>query len=331
MAIKRGVKILGTGSFLPEKILTNHDLEKIVETSDEWIRTRSGICERRIADKNTATSDLAVGAANRALQAAEKTADDIDLIVVATLSPDCPFPNTACFVQKKIEATNAACFSLEAACSGFLYAFEVASNMLRGGDYNYALVIGAEKMSSVVDWTDRSTCVLFGDGAGAMVLTATDSEETACVSSQLHSDGRHTDLLCVPGGGSACPSTHETLDQGINYLKMNGREIFKLAVTAMVDAARTALEKANIDPAELRWLVPHQANLRIVSAVGKRLGIEEDRVYINLDKYGNTSAATIPIAMDEIVKQDLVKRGDYVLLVAFGGGLTWGATILRWV
>jgi len=325
-----GVKFAGTGSYVPERVLTNHDLERMVDTSDEWIRTRTGILERRIAADDQPTSALAHAAAAAALAAAGRDAAEIELIVVATLTPDHPFPNTACYVQQKLGAHKAACFSLEAACSGFLYGLQAAAALIQTGIYRNALVIGAEKLSSLVDWTDRNTCVLFGDGAGAVVLERTDANHNALLASNLGADGNYSELLYVPAGGSALPASHATLDQRLNCIKMNGREVFKLAVGAMVGAANEVMAQTGIPIAEVRWLVPHQANDRIIQAVGKRLGIPEERVFVNLDKYGNTSAATIPIALDEIVRGGAVEHGENLLLVAFGGGLTWGAVLIRW-
>ncbi len=325
-----GIKIAGTGSYVPDRVLTNHDLEKMVDTSDEWIRTRTGIRERRVAAPGQPTSELALEAALRALEAADLDADDIQLIIVGTITPDHPFPNTACYLQKKLQARNAACFSLEAACSGFLYSLEVGASLIRSGVYENALLIGAETLSTLTDWTDRNTCVLFGDGAGAAVLTRTDHAHDSLIASKLGADGNYTELLHVPAGGSAMPNTHATLDKRLNFIRMNGREVFKLAVGAMVDAALNVMQDAGVTADELRWLVPHQANHRIIQAVGKRIGVPEKNVFVNVDKYGNTSAATIPIALDEIVRSETVTPGDLVLCVAFGGGLTWGASLLRW-
>ncbi len=325
-----GVRFAGTGSYVPEKILTNHELEAMVDTSDDWIRSRTGIRERRIAAADQPTSELAALAGQKALDAAGMQAAELDLIVVATITPDHPFPNTACFVQKKLGAVNAACFSLEAACSGFLYAVEVASSLIMTGTHQNALIIGAEKLSSIVDWTDRNTCVLFGDGAGAAVLTRTDFADNATLASKIGADGNYTELLYTPAGGSAMPASAETLANRLGFIKMNGREVFKLAVNAMVTSANDVLTQAGVHADEVRWLVPHQANDRIIQAVGKRLGIEEQRVFVNLDKYGNTSGATIPLALDEIVRGNQVQPGDYILMVAFGGGLTWGASLIRW-
>jgi 3-oxoacyl-[acyl-carrier-protein] synthase-3 len=325
-----GARIVGTGSYLPARVLTNHDLEKMVDTSDEWIRTRTGIRERHIAEADEPTSVIASKAALPALQMAGVTPEELDLILVATVSPDAPFPNTACYVQKRLGARGAACFSLEAACSGFLYGLEIASNLIRNGNYRTALVMGAERISMYVDWKDRNTCVLFGDGGGAVVLRQVPQEQDALLAARLGADGEFSELLTVPAGGSARPMTHAALDAGLNHIKMAGREVFKLAVNAMVSAAEDVLRQANVTIDQVRWLIPHQANLRIVSAVGERLGVASDRVFVNLDRYGNTSAATIPICLDEIVRAGQIRRDDYVLMVSFGGGLTWAAVLVRW-
>ena len=325
-----GVAIAGTGSYTPDKVLTNHDLEQMVETSDEWIRTRTGIEERRIAAPDQSTSALAYEAAVRALDSAGVKPEDLDLIVVATFTPDRPLPNTACFLQNRLGAVNAGCFSMEAACSGFVYGLETGANFVRSGSCKNVLVVGAEKLSSVVDWTDRDTCVLFGDGAGAVVLTQAPEEDEAVLAANLGANGDYADLLSVPAGGSENPVTHELLDERANYIRMSGREVFKLAVNAMAEAAEKVMNDTGLGVDDIRWLVPHQANTRIIHAVGKKLGFDPDSVFINLNKYGNTSAATIPIAIDEIVSGDMIKKGEYMLLVAFGGGLTWGAALIRW-
>lgn len=328
----KGVKILGTGSYLPEKVVTNSDLEKIVDTNDEWIRTRTGIEERRISRDDEPTSEIAAKAAEEALKTAGIKAEELDLIIVATICPDQTFPNTACHVQKRIGASpTAMCFSMEAACTGFVYALETAVSMLRCGYHKKALVIGAEEMSKLVDWEDRSTCVLFGDGAGAMVLESTEStDECALVASSMHANGNYTDILQMPAGGTLLPISKAVIDEKKNFLKMEGQAVFKLAVTSMVKACKTVLKEAGLTVDDLRWLVPHQANQRIISAVGKGLGIETEKVFVNVNKYANTSSATVPIALDEIAKRDLVKGGDYVLTVAFGAGLTWGAALIKW-
>jgi len=325
-----GVQVAGTGSYAPARILSNADLERMVETSDEWITTRTGIRERHIAAPDEATSDMATQAGRRALEAAGMTAADLDLIIVPTLTPDHPFPNTACYVQKKLGVPRIPCFGMEAACSVFLYALEIGASLVRTGAHRNVLIAAAEKLSAFTDYSDRNTCVLFGDGAGAVVLRPVPAGEDRFMASAIGAEGAHTDLLHIPAGGSAQPITHERLDQGLHFIKMEGREVFKLAVPAMVDAATAVLTEAGISSEQVRWLIPHQANTRIIDAVGKRLGLGEDRVYVNIARYGNTSAASIPLALDEVVRKGLVQRGEYVLMVAFGGGLTWGATLIRW-
>lgn len=326
------VKISGTGSYLPDKILSNEDLEKIVDTSDEWITTRTGIKERRIAADTQSTSDLATEAAVDAMADAKLTSDEIDLIIVATISPDAFFPSTACYVQKNIGAINALCFDVSAACSGFLYAMQIAENFISSGQRKNALIIGAEKLSSMVDWEDRNTCVLFGDGAGAAILTADKENEGSkkILASVLGSDGRQTDILHVPGGGSACPITPDNADQKLNAIRMQGREVYKYAVNAMRRAAEQVLEKSQMKVEDVDKLIPHQANLRIIEAITDRMGIPSERTFVNLDKYGNTSAAAVAIALDEANKTQSIKKDDIVLLVAFGAGLTWASSLLKW-
>lgn len=325
-----GIKIIGTGSYAPEKILTNADLEKMVDTTDEWISTRTGIKERRIANDDTCTSDLASEAARNAMEMANVKAEDIDLIIVATITADRVFPSTACYVQNKIEAKNAVSFDISAACSGLLYGIEIAESMLKSkSNYKTAMIIGAEKLSWLVDWEDRNTCVLFGDGAGAVIIQEFDGE-SKIIDSCLGSDGNYTELLHTPGGGSALPLTAENINDKLQYLKMEGQEVFKLAVNSMVGACLKVMEDSNVSPEQIKWLIPHQANYRILKAVAKRLNISEDNVYMNLDKYGNTSAASIGIAMDEMNRLGKVSENDYVLFTAFGGGLTWGATLVKW-
>lgn len=325
-----GVRIIGTGSYLPERVLTNAELEKLVDTSDEWIRTRTGIEQRHIAAEDEPTSALGANAAKQALDAAGLTPEEVELIIVATITPDKIFPNTACFVQQRIGAVNATCFSVEAACSGFLYILDIGAALIRAGMVRNALIIGAEKLSSIINWKDRNTCVLFGDGAGAAVLQACAPDHNHYLSSKMGSDGSQTDILHIPAGGSARPMSQEVLDQGLQYLAMSGQEVFKLAVNTMASASLEALAHSPIDIEEVRWLVPHQANVRIINSVAKRLRLPENKAYINLPKYGNTSAATIPIALDELVRNSMVEEGDYLLLVAFGAGLTWGASLIRW-
>ncbi|WP_009962358.1 beta-ketoacyl-ACP synthase III [Verrucomicrobium spinosum] len=324
--------IIGTGSYMPARVLTNHDLEKLVETSDEWITTRTGIKERRIAAPDETTSDMASEAARRALHTAGVKPEEVDLIIVATVTPDMFFPSTACFVQKKIGATNAVGFDISAACSGFLYALQTARHFLNGGPRKTALVIGAEKLSSLINWTDRNTCVLFGDGAGAAVIRWDDQANAPgrVISSFMGTDGNLADLLKVPGGGTALPITAENVHLRPNTIHMEGRETFKHAVTRMCQASEKALKEAGLTAQDVKLVIPHQANARIISAIAERLGVPEERTFINLDKYGNTSAATIPVCLDEANRSGRIQRGDILLLVAFGGGFTWASTVIRW-
>lgn len=328
--MNQGVTIAGTGSYLPEKILTNEDLSKVVETSDEWIVTRTGIKERRIAAGDEATSDLAAKAAAKALEQAGITAEEVELIIVATITPDTLTPATACYVQQKLGATQAVAFDISAACSGFLYAMKIAERMIEGGAFANALIIGAEKLSAFVNWEDRTTCVLFGDGAGAAVLRASQEGEGRILSTDIGTDGKQTHLLNIPGGGSACPITLDNAGQGLATLAMLGKEVFKHAVTRMKASANTVIEKAGLDPADIALVIPHQANLRIIDAIASRLAVPNDRVFINLHKYGNTSAAAIAIALDEANRQGKIHRGDRIVMVAFGAGLTWAAAAIEW-
>ncbi len=325
----RTVSIVGTGSYLPEKILSNGDLEKMVETSDEWITTRTGIRERRIAAAAECTSDLGAGAARRAMESAGVTAADIDLIVCATITPDMPFPCTAALVQAKIGAQRAACFDIEAACSGFIFAIEIARQFVMSGTYQTVLVVAAEKLSSIVDWKDRNTCVLFGDGAGAAVLQHRPDSK-GILSASLGSNGKHGELLCMPGGGAKTPSTVESVNSGMHFLKMSGREVYKHAILAMQQAANAALESAGLKAGDLVCIIPHQANMRIIEGLAERLEVPIEKFYINLHRYGNMSAASAAVALDEGHRDGRFKRGDKILVIAFGAGLTWGATILEW-
>ena len=326
----QGVKIAGTGSYAPEKVLTNDDLSKIVDTTDEWIQTRTGIRERHIARDDEFTSDMSAAASVKALESAGLNPEDVELIIVATLTPDKIFPNTASLVQAKIGSPKAACFSIEAGCTGFVYALEVASGMIGSGLYKNALVIGAEKLSSIVDWTDRTTCVLFGDGAGAAVLKAVAPEENTYLGSDLGSNGEQHNILHIPGGGCAIPVSQKVIDEKLNTLSMNGKEVFKHAVNGMANSAQATLDEAGLTIDDIDWVVAHQANYRIISAVGQKLNVPEEKVYINVDRFGNTSAASVPLAFDEMIQKDLIKRGDKILFVAFGGGLTWGASIVKY-
>ncbi|MEW6606308.1 MAG: beta-ketoacyl-ACP synthase III [bacterium] len=324
----RAVGIVGTGSYTPSKVLTNFDLEKMVDTSDEWIRTRSGISERRIAEDNQASSDLAVPAALAALEDAKVHPSKVDMIIVATVTPDMLFPSTACFIQHKIGAIHAACFDLSAACAGFSYALELAKNLIATHTYKTVLVIATDCLSKITDWADRNTCVLFGDGAGAVVLQPV-RKETGILSSYLGSDGSKTDKLQIPGGGSRNPISQKIIDEKLHYIKMNGREVFKYAVDAMCKSARKALHLAHLDVSEVDLFIPHQANIRIIEAVDKRLHIGPDKVFVNLHKYGNMSAASTAVSIDEAKKQGRIKKGDIVLLSSFGGGLCWAGTVIR--
>src|SRR2546423_2978226 len=325
----RTVSIIGTGSYVPEKILTNADLSRMVDTSDDWITTRTGIKERRIAAKDENTSDMASKAALKALEQAKISPKEIDLILVATATPDMLFPATACFVQKKIGATNAACLDISAACAGFLFGLEIAQQFITSHTHNTVLVIGADKLTSITNWTDRNTCVLFGDGAGAAVLRHRGSAH-GVISTHIGSDGEYTDILFMPGGGSRCPITKENADMNLATIHMTGKEAYKQAVISMLNASEKALDPAGLTTDDIACVIPHQANLRIMEAIADRLKIPLDRFYVNLDKYGNTSAAAVAMALDEANRTGRIKRGDYVLMVVFGGGLTWASTVVEW-
>jgi 3-oxoacyl-[acyl-carrier-protein] synthase-3 len=325
----RSCSIASVGSYLPSRVLTNADLEKMVNTSDEWITSRTGIKERRIAAADEFTSDMASHAARRALDRAKLDPLKIDLIIVATITPDMPFPATACLVQQKIGAHRAAAFDVEAACSGFIYALEIGQQFITSRTYDTVLVIGAEKLSSIVDWTDRNTCVLFGDGAGAAILQSRPNAHgllTAC----MGADGSKCDLLYMPGGGSRQPATAESVNSRLHFLRMEGRETFKNAVNAMFTAAQECLRRCELDITQIQCIIPHQANQRIIEAVGDRLGARPDQIFVNLHKCGNTSAASVAIALDEVVETGRIKRGDLILLMVFGAGLTWAAAIIEW-
>jgi len=325
---KTGVKILATGSYFPKKVLTNDDLSKMVDTSDEWISTRTGIKSRHIAEKDQPTSELAYQASIDAIKTAGIKPEDIDLILVATITPDMPFPSTACFLQAKLGLTTTPAFDLSAACAGFVYALATAKAFIGSGLYKTVLVVGAEELSKITDWTDRNTCVLFGDGAGAMILTASEDSDNI-LSVYLGADGASWDLLYMPAGGTSCPITKEVIDNKLNSIKMNGKEVFKAAVTKMVFSAEKALELANKKPEDIDLYIPHQANMRIIDAVAKKVGVTMDKVFVNIHKTGNTSSATTITALDEAIKTGRVKKGDLVELVAFGGGFTWGAAVIR--
>jgi 3-oxoacyl-[acyl-carrier-protein] synthase III len=322
-------RIKGTGSAVPDKVLTNFDLEKIVETTDEWIITRTGIKERRIAAEGEYTSTFATAAAEKALHMAGITPEEIDLIVVATVTPDFPFPATACLVQHNLKAVNAAAFDIAAACSGFLYALSVVDKFVKTGAVKKALVIGAEVLTRIVDWTDRNSCVLFGDGAGAVVIEA-ETGEHGILSTHIHSDGTYWELLHQPGCGNRNPASQKAIDERVMFLRMQGNEVFKLAVRAMEDAAHEALAANDMNTADINFFIPHQANRRIIDAIGKRLGLVDTQLVVNLESYGNTSSASIPIALDEINRNSQIKQGDILLFDSFGGGLTWASSLIRW-
>ncbi len=327
----RRAKILSTGSFAPDKVLTNFDLERMVETSDKWIIERTGIRERRIVDdENMCTSDLAKFASEEALLEAGISPKDIDLIIVATVSPDMLFPATACRLQAKLGAKKAFAFDINAGCSGFVYALSVADQFIKSGKCNYVLCVGAEILSRVTDYQDRSTCVLLGDGAGAVVLGPTEDENEGVISFYLHSDGVPGKFLYMPAGGSCMPATHDTVDKRLHFTKMEGQKLYKIAVRVLVDVALEALEENGFTVDDISYLIPHQANLRIIEYLAKTLGISMDKVIVNIDRYGNTSAASIPIAMDEANKDGRLKKGDLILLDAFGAGLTWASMLMRW-
>jgi len=321
--------IIGIGSYLPEKKMTNADLEKMVDTNNEWIVTRTGISERRVAPKNEATSDLAVRAGKKAIEDAGLDPLDIDMVIVATITPDMFFPSTACFVQAKLGLKNAGAFDLLAACSGFGYALKIADSFVRSGACRRVLAIGAETLTKIIDWEDRGTCILFGDGAGAAVVGRVDAG-TGLIGNYAGADGNQTDILYLPGGGSRFPTTMDTIDKRLHYIKMSGKETFKCAVKTMSDAALKVLADAGKQLSDVKLLIPHQANMRIISAVGKKLDIPMENVYVTVDRYGNMSAATTIIALDEAYREGKVKTGDLVLLVAFGGGLTWSANLIVW-
>src|SRR5512142_1526438 len=325
----RTCSIAGVGSYVPARVLTNADLEKMVNTTDEWITTRTGIKERHLAAKDEFTSDMGTQAALRAMARAGVKGEEIDLIVVATITPDMPFPSTAALVQQKLGAFRAAAFDLEAACSGFIYGLEVAQQFIMSRTYDTVLVIGAEKLSAIVDWQDRNTCVLFGDGAGAAVLRYRPGAH-GLLTAVMGADGRKADLLFMAGGGSRCPATADSVNARMHYLRMEGKETFKCAVQAMYTAAIEAMRRCEIEISRIKCIIPHQANLRIINAVGERLGAKPEQLFVNLHKYGNTSAASVAIALDEAVQSGRVQHGDLLLLIVFGAGLTWGAAVIEW-
>jgi 3-oxoacyl-[acyl-carrier-protein] synthase III len=327
--IKQSVGFLGMGCYIPEKVVTNYDLEKLVDTNNDWIVERTGIKARHIAAPEDATSDLAVRAANLAIADAGLTPDDIDLVIVATETPDTKFPSTACLVQDKIGAKHAAAFDLSAGCSGFVYGVAVASQMIASGLYKHVLVVGAETLSRIMNWKDRNTCVLFGDGAGAAVLGNVD-EGYGVLAIDLGADGGGGPHLVMPAGGSRKPASHETVDACEHFIHMDGNEVFKFAIKIMARTALHVLEKAGLKKDDIDLLVPHQANIRIIDSAAKRLKLSKDKIMINVEKYGNTSAASIPIALCEAREAGKLKKDENVLLVGFGAGLTWASVLLKW-
>jgi 3-oxoacyl-[acyl-carrier-protein] synthase-3 len=323
------VGISGIGSYLPEKILTNDDLAKIVDTSHDWIVERTGIHERRIVEDHIATSDIGTIAAKKALEDANVKPEEIDLIILATVSADYALPSTACVIQKNIGAIKAAAFDINAGCSGFVYGLSMGESFIKSGMYKKVLVIGAEALSKIVDWQDRNTCILFGDGAGACVLEECE-DNFGIMSSELGSDGTNGDVLIQKAGGSRLPASIDTVERRLHFIDMDGKEVFKFAVRVMEKASLNALEKANLQLEALDFLVPHQANIRIIDSAAKRLKLEKDKVCVNLNKYGNMSSASVPVALDEAVKSNKIQKGDNILLVAFGAGLTWASMTIKW-
>lgn len=326
--MKKSYGIVGIGHAVPARILTNKDLERMVETSDEWIVSRTGIRERHIAEAGDGTSRWACEAARKAMKQAGIQPEEIDLIIVGTSTPDMPLPSTACFVQKELGAKNAVCFDLAAACAGFVYSLSTAHQFLLTGNVKTALVVGADQISSFLDWKDRSTCVLFGDAGAAVVLK--EVKGRGIIGSSLGSDGEYADLLKIPGGGSRQRASADTISGGEHFLKMNGSEVFKLAVRGMVQSVTTVLEQNHARVEDIACIVPHQANMRIIDAVSDRLKVDKSKIYVNLDRYGNTSAASVAVGLSEAAAQGVIKKGDLVLLTTFGAGLVWGSSLLEW-
>jgi len=326
----QSVIITGTGAYTPDNVVTNHDMAKIVDTSDEWIRSRSGISERRFAAKDETTSDMAVAAAAKAIEAAGIDRSEIDLVIVATMTPDMPFPSTACLLQSKLGLKNITAFDLQAACSGFIYALSTGSQLLRSGAYKRALIVGAEKMSSILDFEDRTTCVLFGDGASAVILEMSETAGVGVLDPITGSDGSDPSLLYQPAGGSAIPASEASVNARQHFIKMNGKEIFKQAVRVMGQVSHHILERHHYSTEEVDLLIPHQANMRIIDSLAKRMKVPMANFHNNLDRFGNTSGASVGIALDEAFRNGRIQSGDLVLLVAFGAGLTWGASLIKW-
>jgi len=325
----RSAHITGTGSSLPDRVMTNQDLEKLVDTSDEWIVTRTGIRERRIAGEDERLSTFAVRASRSALEMAGVPASEIDMIICATVTPDMPIPATACYIQQQLGAPRCAAFDMQAGCSGFIYALTIAKQFVINGRYRNVLVIGAELLSKYLDWTDRTTCVIFADGAGAVLVSAGDPPR-GILATSLHTDGSMADYITMPGGGSAFPTSEKTLRERMHFIKMKGNETFKIAVRAIEEVSRDVIRAAGLQESEIDLFIPHQANVRIIDAVAQRLTIDPSKIYMNIERVGNTSAASIPIALDEAVRAGKVKQGDLLLFTAFGAGLTWGASAVRW-
>ncbi len=322
--------IAGVGAWVPEKVLTNNELAMLVDTTDEWISTRTGIRERRIAAPEETCSDLAAKAGRAALENAGMKPEEIDLLVVATITPDAFTPSTACYIQPKLGLVNATCFDISAACSGFVFALDIGRQYILSGAAKKVMVIGAEKMSAITDWKDRGTCIIFGDGAGAVILEEGKGTSRGIVSNAMGSAGELASLIRIEAGGSTLPASHETVDHRQHFIKMEGNQVFKAAVRGMTDIGEQALAMAGISSDQLACIVPHQANVRIISAIAEKMSVSMDRVILNLDRYGNTTAATIPIAIEEAVRIGKIKDGDYFLIVAFGAGLTWGASVIQW-
>jgi 3-oxoacyl-[acyl-carrier-protein] synthase-3 len=323
-------RIAGTGHYVPTRVLSNHDLERMVDTSDAWIMERTGIRERRMAAEGEASSDMAAEAARRAIAAAGISAKDLDLIIVGTVTPDMPLPATACFVQHKIGARpDCPAFDIAAACAGFIYGLSIADRFIASGAARHVLVVGVELLTRVLDWTDRTTCVLFGDGAGAAVISPAQGDGRGLISTHIYADGSQANSLCIPGGGSRTPATHASVDAKQHFVHMLGQDVFKYAVRALSSASVTALEHNGFGAGDVTWVVPHQANMRILEQVSKRVGIGLDRFVLNLAKYGNTSSASIPIAFDEAVRAGTIREGDHILMCALGGGFAWGSALLR--
>ena len=329
MTDKPGAAIAGTGSYIPEKVLSNHDLSKMVDTSDEWITVRTGIKERRIAGQGETTASMATAAAEKALEDAGVDAQQIDAIICATITPEMPLPATACFIQNNLGAENAAAFDIAAACSGFVYGLEISKMFIESGRYQHVLLVGSETLSRITDYEDRSTCILFGDGAGAAVLKATTDPQQRIIYTNIESDGSKWDLLQLPGCGSRYPASQEMLDNRMQYMKIQGRAVYKFAVNAMQELIADAMEKCNLSVDDVKMVVPHQVNQRIIDSAMEKLGFPAEKVYINIDRCGNTSSASVPIALDEARRTGKISQGDTIIMVAFGGGLTWGSAVVK--